>query len=217
MNFIEKIIETIKNPKNAMKSIAEEPMIEEAVMIAGISAILAALMVYIQSYKVIYVFEGIDNAPSSMQTSMATIGVVFAFIFSFILWLVVAGALHLISMALGGEGKFYPQMVTIVGYTSIPLLLAGLIGIIILSMAEPMTITISPANPMAAKELYKSSWYNASIMISIIMQAWSSIILFFGVQSAHKLTTTKSAIIALIPLAFLIISTLLTIGSLSLL
>lgn len=64
MSFVEKIVETIKNPKNVMKSIAEEPLIEEAVMIVGLYAVLGALVAYVQSYKVTYVFEGLENMPS---------------------------------------------------------------------------------------------------------------------------------------------------------
>ena len=67
MSFIEKFVETIKNPKNAMKSIAEQPMIEEAVAIVGIYDVLTALAGYVQSYKVTYIYEGFENMPSSLQ------------------------------------------------------------------------------------------------------------------------------------------------------
>ena len=132
---------------------------------------------------------------------------------AFIIWLVGAGIIHLISMALGGEGKFYPQMMTVVGYSMIPLLFAGIIALAMLIMLEPMTITISRANPMALKELSNNPYIIASNIIGLIMNIWFSIILFFGIQSAHKITPARSAIVAGIPLAVIVISFILSIWS----
>ena len=66
MNFIERVKGIISEPKKNMNNISEQPMIEEAVMIIGIYAILTAIAAYIQSYKITYVFEGLDDMPSSM-------------------------------------------------------------------------------------------------------------------------------------------------------
>ncbi len=213
MSFVEKVVETIKNPKNALKSIAEQPMIEEAVAIVGIYAVLSALAGYVQSYKITYIYEGFGNMPSSMQSMLVIFAVVGGLVGAFIVWLVGAGIIHLISMALGGEGKFYPQMMTVVGYSMIPLIFAGIISLVMLFMLEPMTITISRTNPMAVKELYNNPYIIASSIIGLIMQIWFSIILFFGIQSAHKLTPAKSAIAAGIPLAVIVISFVFSIWS----
>ncbi len=211
MNFTEKIIETIRSPKNAMKSISEQPMIEEAVTIVGISAVLGALAAYIQSYKVTYVIEGFPEMPSS--TMMGIFGIMVALIGSFIGWFIIAGILHLVSMALGGEGKFHPQMITIVGYSFIPMIFASLISIAMLLIIEPMTITISPTDPTAMKGFYESSYFINSSIVEIIIQIWASIILFFGIREAHRLSTAKSAIVAGIPLIFIVMSLLWTFRS----
>ncbi len=213
MNFAEKFVETIKSPKNAMKYVAEQPMIEEAVAIVGIYAVLSALAGYVQSYKITYIYEGFGNMPSSMQSAMTIFAVVGGLVGAFVIWLIGAGIIHLISMALGGEGKFYPQMMTGVGYSMIPLIFAGIISLVMLFMLEPMTITISRTNPMAVKELYNNPYIIASSIIGLIMQIWFSIILFFGIQSAHKLTPAKSAIAAGIPLAVIVISFVFSIWS----
>lgn len=196
-----------------MKSIAEQPMIEEAVAIVGIYAVLSALVGYVQSYKVSYIYEGFENMPSSLPSMMAIFAVVGGLVGAFIVWLVGAVIIHLISMALGGEGKLYPQMMTVVGYSMIPMILAGIISFVLLFMLEPMTITISRTNPMAIKELYNNPYIIASSIIGLIMQIWFSIILFFGIQSAHKLTPAKSAIAAGIPLAVIVISFVFSIWS----
>lgn len=211
MNFTEKIIETIRNPKNAMKGIEQEPMIEEAVTIVGISAVLGALVAYIQSYKVTYVIEGFPDSSSS--TMIAIFGILGALIGYFIIWFITAGIIHLVSMALGGEGKFHPQMITIVGYSFIPMIFANLINIAMLLITEPMTITISPTDPTAMKEFYESSYFINSNIIAIIIQIWATIILFFGIRDSHRLSTTKSAIVAAIPLVFSVVLLLWTFRS----
>ena len=85
MNFTEKIIVTIKNPGNAMEGIAQQPMIEEAVMIIGVYAVLSALNVYVQFSKITY--EGMGN----FQSIMMMTGLVFSLIGPFIVWLAVGG------------------------------------------------------------------------------------------------------------------------------
>jgi len=206
MSFIERVKGTISEPKKTMNTVSEQPMIEEAVMIIGIYAILTAAAAYMQSYKITYVFEGLDNMPSSVQSFMSISAIVAGLVVPFVLWFIVTGIIHLLSMAVGGEGKFYPQMITIVGFSMIPMILNGIISIGLFSIIEPMTITISPTNPMAMKELYSSPSFMVSSIAGIILQAWSAIILYFGIRSAHKISNNSSAVIAAIPLAFSVIS-----------
>ena len=200
MNFVERITGTITDPRNTMKSIAEVPMIEEGVVIVGIYAVLSAISAYIQSSKFIYIMEGFENM-AAFQESMAIFSIVTAILGPFIFWLIGTGIIHLISMALGGEGKFYPQMMTVSGYSTIPLLFSGVLGIALFSVMEPMNITISATNPMA-NEIYSNPYIIASTAAGIMTQIWAAIIFVFGVQSSHKLTVKKSAIAVGIPLAF---------------
>ncbi|KCZ71778.1 Yip1 domain [Candidatus Methanoperedens nitroreducens] len=217
MSFIEKITAAIKNPKNAMKNISDQPMIEEAVMIVGIYAVLGALAAYVQASKIIFVFEGFENMPPSIQSITMVLQVVGALVGPFLTWSIGTGIIHLISMALGGEGKFYPQMMTAVGYSFIPMLFGSIISLALLLLMEPMTITISATNQAAAEEFYKNPYIFASSVIGAVMLIWTSIILFFGVQSAQRLTPAKSAIVAGIPLVIGVISLVWSIWNLGIL
>lgn len=207
---MERIIGTISNPKNTMKSIAQEPMIEEAVMIVGLYAALISIAAYLQSYKITMVFEGIPNMTSSMQSIMTISAIVFALITPFILWFIIAGVVHLLSMALVGEGRFYPQVITITGYSMLPMILAGLVSIGIFIMIDPQTVIISPENQGALKELYSSPIFLASEFVSIILQAWCTLILFYGIRTAHNRSSNSSAIICSIPFAFSLLSMVFT-------
>lgn len=204
MSFIERVKGIISEPKKNMNSISEQPMIEEAVMIIGVYAILTAIAAYIQSYKITYIFEGFDNMPSSMQSLMTVSTIVAALIIPFIIWIIVTGVIHLLSMAAGGEGKFYPQMITIIGFSMLPLIFNGIISIGLFLMMEPQTINIT--DPLAMKELYSNSYFIAPMLVGIVIDVWSTIILYFGIMSAHKLSSNSSAIIASIPLLFSVIS-----------
>lgn len=205
MSFVERVIGTIKNPKSAMEGIAEQPLIEDAVIIVGVYAVLSAISAFVMADKITYVFEGMGYMPSSIESITRVSSVVFPLIGAFILWVVVTGILHLVSMALGGEGKFYPQMMTIVGFAMIPLIFVGIVGIALISMVEPMTVTISAANPWAAKDAINSPYLTASSVFGTLMQFWTAAIIFFGVKSAHRLTPGKSAVVAGIPIVIAII------------
>ncbi len=205
MSFIDKIVGTITSPNNETKKIAEQPMIEEAVMIIGVYAILTAIAAYILSNKITYIIQGFDN--TSMRSLMTLSSIVVALIATILIWLIGTGVIHLLSMAAGGEGKFYPQMLTVVGFSMLPMIFNGIISIGIYSMIEPQVINISTSNPMALNELYSSPSFMALTLIGIIIQAWTTIILYFSIHNAHKISTNSSAIIAAIPLVISVIST----------
>jgi hypothetical protein len=137
---------------------------------------------------------------------MTVSAIVAALIVPFIIWIIVTGVIHLLSMAAGGEGKFYPQMMTIVGFSMLPLIFNGIISIGLFSMIEPQTINMSTADPTAMKELYSNSYLLVQMPVGIIFDVWSTIILYFGIMSAHKLSSNSSGIIAAIPLVFSVIS-----------
>ena len=206
MSFVERVIETIKNPKSAMEGIAEQPLIEEAVIIVGVYAVLSAISGLVIADKIIYVFEGMEDMRSSMESITGVSSVVFPLIGAFIMWVVITGVLHLISMALGGEGKFFPQMMTVVGFAMIPLIFGGIVGIVLISMVEPMTVTISASNPWAARDAIENPYLTASSVFGTLMQFWAAAIIFFGVTSAHRLTSGKSVVVAGIPVVIAIIS-----------
>ncbi|HEY9206188.1 MAG TPA: DUF1673 family protein [Candidatus Methanoperedens sp.] len=191
----------------ALKKISEMQGMKGALVIVGIYAIMNTLGVYISIEKITYVFEGYGNFDmGNLMSIMKKFIVLGTPVSAFILWIVGTGVIHLVSKVLGGKGKFYPQMMTIVGYSFIPFLFAGLASLTLYFMMEPMTVTVSPANPMGYMQIYGNPYMLASTIIAIIMQVMVSAILFFGVQRIHGLTPVKSAVVAAIPLAFNILS-----------
>lgn len=185
MNFIEKIIASVINPKHAMQTIAEEPYIEEAVMIVGILAVLNALAAYFGIDKIIPISESI---PASILPIFSIIFIMGALIFPFIGWIIGTGIIHMISMVLGGDGKFYPNLVTAAAYSMVPQIFGNIISLALLFMVESTTISMDI-----------KSYILISNVIYLIMNIWAAAILIFGVQSVHKLNFQKSAIVVGIP------------------
>ncbi|GFO96679.1 Yip1 domain-containing protein [groundwater metagenome] len=150
MNFVEKITGIINNPKETMKNIAQQPQIEEAVMIVGILAIIGALAAYVQSYKINVVFE---NVPPEMQSFLPNesttmmIAIVSALVGPFIMWLIGTGIIHFISKAFSGEGKFSPQLITAAGYSMIPQIIGVILSLALYLNIDPVTITMDMTNP----------------------------------------------------------------------
>lgn len=214
MNFTEKITGIINNPKETMKSIAQEPLIEEAVMIVGIYAIIAAIAAYVQSYKIKTVFENIppsiDPAQLAGSTNI-TNTILYTLIFAFLFWLIGSGLIHFISKALGGEGKFYPQLITASGYSMIPQMFGSIISLALYLNMDTVTVTMDMANPFAGNNMMNTPFFFEIQIISGIMMLWGGIIFVYGVQSVHKLDLKKSAIAVGIPLSISIIFFILSI------
>lgn len=197
---------TLRDPEKTMINIADRPLIEEAVMIVGIYAILSSVAAYIQSSKIRFVVEGFENMQSSMESLMTTYTIVGALIMTFVIWFIISGVVHLLSKAAGGDGKFYPQVMTIAGFSILPVVFSVIISIGLFSTIEPRVISISPGNPSDLKELYGSPSFIISEISGFILQIWSAIILYFGIKSAHKISSNSSAVIAGIPLVLSLIS-----------
>ncbi|VVB95689.1 Yip1 domain protein [uncultured archaeon] len=191
----------------AIRRISEMQGMKGALVVVGIYAILNALGVYISAEKISYVFEGYGNFDmGGLMSIMKKFIVLGALVSAFIMWVIGTEVVHIVSKVLGGKGKFYPHMITMVGYSFIPFLFAGLASLALLLIMEPMTVTVSPGNPMGYTQIYGNPYMLASTIFAIIMQVMVSAILFFGVRRIHGLTPAKSAVVAGIPLAFNILS-----------
>lgn len=197
MSLLEKIIGVMRNPGSEMKNIGENPMIEEAVMIIGIYAVLGAILAYIMSVNMKIAFQGFESIRSTF--TMIIIG--FSFISVFIFWPITTGVIHLISVASGGEGKFYPQMMTITGYSMIPMIPAVIIniGLFLISPVSSDPMAVNTGQPMIFSQI-----------AGLIFQIFSTIILYYGIRYAHNLSSRTSGLIASIPLLFSVVSLIFT-------
>ena len=204
MNLLNKITGILIKPEETIKEISDRPYIEEAFLIVGIIAILSAISAYLM--PIIYDFS--DLPPEAMEIvkfSTTVLPIVSALIGIIIMWIIAAGIIHFISVALGGEGKF-TQMLVVYGYSRTPLIINAIFGIILFSFIEPITITMTAAgagNPMG--EMLSNPYYVAIMIIGYIMQFWAIGLMFLGVKYVHNLSTNKALIAMALPILFFVL------------
>jgi hypothetical protein len=205
MEFIQRIINTLRRPIVAIENISGTPLIEEAVMIIGIYGLLSAASSYIISSKTVIILEG---APKLNPELAGSIIIITSIVLAFITWFILAGIVHTISLAFGGNGKFYPHMVVLVGFAMLPLLLDNIINIFIFLKAQTNTLTISQidssANQQIFRDIQSKTTYLVSNIINFIAWVWSLAIIFLELKTYQKLSQGKALITVAIPLTFTI-------------
>lgn len=212
MNLLNKITGILIKPEETIKEISDRPYIEESFLIVGILAILSAISVYLM--PIIYDFSDLPPEVMEIVTMTTTVLPLFTALFGvIIMWVIASGIIHFISVALGGEGKF-TQMLVVYGYSRTPLIINAIIGILLFSFIEPITITMTTAgagNPMV--ELLANPIYMAALIFGYIMQLWAIGLLFLGVKFVHNLSTNKTLIAIALPLLFFVFSIVTTLFS----
>ncbi|MCK4938289.1 MAG: YIP1 family protein, partial [Methanosarcinales archaeon] len=175
MNLTGRITGMITNPAETIKDISEHPYLEEAVLIVGITAILSAISAYLMQSKIIYDFSDMDvSGLETIQLITTIMPVVIALIGVLILWVIAAGIVHLVSVALGGEGQFI-QMLVVYGYAHIPIMISAVIGIVLMNFIEPTIITMSSTGAVQGDMGGFSSnpIYQALLVSGTLLKLWT--------------------------------------------
>ncbi|MDF1557290.1 MAG: Yip1 family protein [ANME-2 cluster archaeon] len=179
---------------------------EESVLIVGITAIFSAISAYLMQSRIIYDYGDLDTGGLETFKLITTVmPIVMALIGVLIIWVIAAGIVHLISVALGGEGKFI-QMLVVYGYAYIPIMISVVIGMVLMNFIDPITITMSStgATNSDMSGLTSNPLYQASLATSTLLKLWSIGLVFIGVKQIHGLSTNKALIAVALPLLFLI-------------
>lgn len=213
MKFGERIIGMIIKPDETTKDISNEPRIEEALVIVGVYAILSMLSAYISSthIKLIYNIPEVGQL-SGIQTIVMLFTIIGSLLWPLIVWPVVTGILHIFAMMYGGNGKFYPQMMTVIGYTGLVKIFAVVISMLLLTQAPIVTLEItqqglSTSVQGVASDFYSSPFYLASTIVSLLGLLWSCVLGVFAIKNGEKLNITSATIIVGISLAVYLILT----------
>ena len=206
MNLMERITGMITHPKETIEDISENPYIEEAVLIVGVTSVFYAISAYLMQNKIIYDYGDLDVGGMETFKLITTVTpIIMALIGVFVMWVIAAGVVHLISVALGGEGKFI-QMLVVYGYAYIPIIISTVVGIILMNFVDPITITVSSTgaanNSMA--DFMSNPLYQASLVSGTLLKLWSIGLVFMGVRHIHGLSGNRALIAVALPLLSLI-------------
>jgi len=209
MSFVDRIIGVFVNPDKTMGDIANKPRIQEALLIVGIYAVLGLVSTYVLSSHITFVY-GIAGSSQSRLQIIQTMSVIIRFVEGFlaplILWLVITGILHVFAMLFGGKGKYYPQMLTALGFTDVVKIIAIIIAILLYTRLPYVTVDITSTNAFAiisavsSTAITQSIYHKAGSIIMLLGVMISSLLGVFAVKNGEKLTLVQSAIVVGIPL-----------------
>lgn len=199
MNFIERITGLISSPDKTMADIAKEPRIEEALVVVAAYAIFSGIAAYLSATHITYVYpEGTPN----MGALTTIVSLISGLIMPFIGWLIATVVLYLFAMVFGGDGKF-TTVLTAIGFSSLVKIFALIIGILLLTQAPNITLTIDPSNPLSSLSDMSSYTRNpfvlASSLVGLLGLLWSCFIGVFAIKHTEKLSMTSAAIVVGVP------------------
>jgi hypothetical protein len=191
----------ITKPDATTDDIAKAPRMEEGLVIVGIYMIFMIISVYLTYSHIQFTgsYQGMDA--SSLSTLLMAGGIIGAIFYSLIGWPITTGAAHILSMFSGGNGKFYPKMLTLIGYCMIPLIFVSLISII-LALFTPTTVvnlsSLSSGLQGIASNSTSSTLSILSIIVSLAGAVWAAYMMLYAVKNGESLSINKSAVIILI-------------------
>jgi hypothetical protein len=211
MNFTERIAGMITKPDDATKDIAGDPRIEEGLMIVGIYVILTVLATYLSFTRIKYTgsIQGIDASTLATFTLIAGIGG--AIVISLIGWPIITGAAHLLSMFFGAEGKFYPNMMTLIGYTAIPLIVISVFSMILTLLTPVTVIDMTTGAQAATSGIFSSPIQILGMVITLLGSIWTAYMMLYAVKNGEKLAIKNALIVVGV---LFILNLLLTYGAL---
>lgn len=145
---------------------------------------------------------------SSMSGLIIAISALTAVIITIILWIIFAGAFHVIAMVFGGKGQF-TRTLQVVGYGYVPQIIGSAIslplfydfisGLQIQPVSDPALIE------EAVRGLLSGPTMLVITFIGILFFLWSANLWIFGVKEARQLSLRDAAITVGVPAGLYII------------
>jgi hypothetical protein len=195
-----KFLTILTAPQNFFVGIEERPVS------LGIPAVIVLIMGIISAISA-YVVAGVTMQilPADSQQIIGLIqgfGAIAAIIVVFIMWLIMAGIFHLISMAFNGTGDF-KRVLEATGYGYIPSLIGSIISMPLTFQYLSTVHLPSTSDPTLMQSAMTGMMKNPSMtvitLIGIVFLLWSANIWIFGIREARHLTTRNAVITVGIP------------------
>lgn len=203
----------ITKPDSTTKEIAAEPRIEEGLLIVGVYMILLLIGSYVSMTHLQYIGSvgGVDA--SMLKTISLVTAIIEAIIVALIGWPILTGIVHVLSMFFGGDGKFYPGMMTLIGYCAIPLIIVTILSIIVSLFMPTVTVDLtSPASTQSAtSSMLGSPLGIVSAIITVLGSLWTAYMMAHAVKNGEKLSANNAYIIVGI---LFVVNLIITFGSL---
>ncbi len=194
MNFTERIMGMITKPDDTTKDIDKEPRIEEGLMVVGVYMILLVLETYLSFTRIQYTgsIQGFDA--STLATYTVMIAIAGAIITALAGWAIAAGIIHLLSLFFGATGKFYPNMMTLIGYAAIPLSAVTVISMV-LTLLTPVTVVDITASAQATTSILNNPIQILNTVVALLGSVCVAYMMVFAVKNGEKLPMNNALIV----------------------
>ena len=212
MKFVERITGMFTKPDDTTKDIANEPRIEEGLLIVGVYMILLIIGGYLSISRINYTGDVPGMSASTLATITLIGGIVMIIIESLVGWPIITGVVHLLSMFFGGAGKMYPHMLALIGYTALPLIIVSIISILLaIVMPGPVTtIDISGTTRVPTADIFSNPVTIIGLIISLIGSLWTAYMMSFAVKNGEKISMNNAYVVVGV---LFIVNLVLTFGS----
>jgi hypothetical protein len=212
MKFIERISGMITKPDETTKDIVNEPRIEEGLLIVGIYMILLIIGAYLTFSRISYTGELQGISASTVATIALISGLAVVIVESLIGWPILTGVVHLMSMFFGGAGKLYPHMMSLIGYTALPLIVVAIISILlsIIIPGDVTTIDISGTTQVSTQNALNNPVTIIGLIVTLAGSLWTAYLMAFAVKNGEKISMNNAYVVVGV---LFIVNLVLTFGS----
>lgn len=203
-------IDILLNPnaffQNAM---TEKENLKIPALIVLIGAIIGAIYGYMTGSLTADMMSGMMPG---MESVILISVMVFAFMGTFLFWIVLGGVFYLVSMIFKGKGDF-KRCLEVVGYGYVPQILGTLISVVVALQYLPKIVVpkISAAaaqNPQLIQEATNALMHDPAMMemtqvtgvITIVFLLWSANCWIFGMKYARSLSMRDAALCVGVPI-----------------
>jgi hypothetical protein len=199
-NYLQRVIGIFSSPKSVFQYIDEKPDLVLSLLIPVIATILVSIASITISFRSPQYLEAMKKMPESMSTAMKygapIIGGIFGIVFMLIIILIKAGIIHVIAPFLNGKGSF-KKVVCVLGYSSAPLLIFGVLSIIYMFLNPndyiPFTASLGMIYTVEKVGIFWYSLYSSLDLFAF----WSLGLSIAGVGIVYKFSWKKAAVIIL--------------------
>lgn len=216
MNLVERVTGMFLKPEATIKDILAEPRLEEALLIVALHAVVLLISSYIMTTHFA------QGGPADMVTILVSMAISTAIVL--IGWVIATAIVHYFAIFLGGEGKFSPEMLTAIGYTYVAKIPFDILGVLLIMLTPVVIVPVITATSGTAElkpyvdamaSFYYNPFFLGSILVGFIGVIYSCYLGMIAVKNGDKVSMTTAAIVVGVPMViYLVISAVLTFGTL---
>lgn len=185
-------LDILLDPNGFLRRRADDPSMLGPVVLVALVGILSASSSFLLVQKVA---GSLDSSVGSIVAVSGAIGSLIALFVVFVLWVVYAGAFHVISLVFDGEGDFRTTL-ALVGWGYVPAVFSALVSVALTYLVLQQVAAPTDAASAATfqRQLQSNPLIVTSSVVGIVFTLWQGFIWTFAVRHARGLELREAAL-----------------------